>query len=794
MTEVIIPSLYLLSGVCLYACGVHLMSGFERPRNITQVAFGFCALAVAFFSIFHVLSLRATGVEAFISALRWTLALSIVVYGCLFWFIALLTQQIPKAISLAYALVLTVMFVINLMQPYTLQFDQITGLNHWLLPWGERYTDASGLVNQWFLVAISILYLSMIYWSYLLIRHYLANRTRANLGMVLSMAFLFVAATQGILVRLAKLDFVPLGMFGFLTMIIGMSLIMRHEARQKMVLASHVYEHSSESMMVTDQHNRIIAVNAAFTTATGYSSSEVFGKSPGILSSGRQDRFFYLKMWEEINATGHWRGEIWNKRKDGQIYPELLSVNTIWNEDGSVNRRIALFRDLTKEKQSDELIWKQANFDELTGLMNRRSLQARLEHEIKKSGRFSLGLAVMLLDLDRFKEVNDTLGHEMGDALLKEAGQRMKACMRDIDAVGRLGGDEFVIIMGELSETASIGRVANNLGEKLSEPYQLGNDTMFISASIGITLFPEDATDATSLMKNADQAMYAAKRQGRNGFHYYTAAMQQASEKKARLSMDMHVALKEGQFRVYYQPIVDMQSCEIHKAEALIRWQHPVFGLVSPAEFIPIAEETGQIVEIGTWVFRQAFDQVMRIRNECCPDFQISVNKSPVQFRNPAQNENHWFHHVDKLGLSGECIVVEITEGLLMEGKDHALQLLLALRDRGMQVALDDFGTGYSSLSYLKKFDIDYIKIDQSFVRNLALDSDDFVLCEAMIVMAHKLGLQVIAEGIETEQQKSLLQRIECDFGQGYLFSRPVPAEDFERLLLDNAGGRRLSK
>lgn len=556
------------------------------------------------------------------------------------------------------------------------------------------------------------------------------------------------------------------------------------KTEESLQIAAMVFRASNEGIMVTDADVNVIAVNPAFTRISGYEPREIIGKNPRILSSGRHDKTFYESMWESLNTTGQWEGEIWNRRKEGGIYPELLSINNINNEDGLLQGRVGIFSDISERKKSEEVIWRQANYDILTGLPNRRMVYDRLELEIKKAQRNGKTVALMLVDLDRFKEVNDTLGHAEGDSLLKEAAQRMLNCVRKTDIVGRPGGDEFTIALSELDDVLSVERVAYSVLSKLSEPYQLGNEMAYISASIGITFYPEDATDVTTLFKFADQAMYAAKHQGRNRFSYYTSAMQDTANKRMRLVSDLHKALAEDQFWVHYQPIVDLLTGAIYKAEAVVRWQHPTLGLINPEDFIPIAEETGLIFNIGDWVFRQAATQVAHCRANHNPEFQISVNKSPVQFRVEPSHQVQWIiGHLEMLGLPGRSIVIEITESLLMEARDEISSQLLAFRDNGIQVALDDFGTGYSSLSYLKKFDIDYIKIDQSFVRNLGPDSSDLILCHAIIIMAHTLGIKVIAEGVETQEQSDLLKQAGCDYGQGYLWSRPLPAEDFDKLL-----------
>lgn len=558
----------------------------------------------------------------------------------------------------------------------------------------------------------------------------------------------------------------------------------RKQMEEGMQLAAMVYESSSEAITVTDEANRIVAINPAFTQMTGYAPEEVLGLNPKVLSSGRQGAEFYENMWSSLHKTGQWSGEIWNRRKSGEEFVEWLNINTIFNEDGSVHRRVAMFSDITEKKRVDSLIWNQANFDHLTQLPNRRLFYDRLEQEIRKSHRDNVLTALMFIDLDRFKEVNDTLGHHVGDSLLIEAAQRIKHCVRDYDTLARIGGDEFTVILSELNDASDAARVAKNIIDNLSEPFLLQGHEAFVSASIGIAMYPEDAQTVSDLTKHADQAMYVAKQEGRKRFHFFTSALQQSAELRMRLASDLRSALRTGQFEVFYQPIVSFESGRITKAEALLRWKHPQHGYVSPAAFIPIAEDTGTIHEIGDWVFMQAAEQVQKWRSQFDSFLQISVNKSPAQFTGDDAKHDHWIQKLSGLGLSGEAIVIEITEGLLMSTESSITGKLLRFRDAGIQVAIDDFGTGYSSLAYLKKFDIDFLKIDQSFIRNLTgRDTPDFALCEAMVVMAHKLGLKIIAEGIETALQHDLLKTMGCDYGQGYLFSRPVCADDFEKLL-----------
>lgn len=557
----------------------------------------------------------------------------------------------------------------------------------------------------------------------------------------------------------------------------------RKQAEESLKLAALVFENSSEAMLVADADNKILNVNPAFEVMTGYSCGDVLGKDPKVLSSGEHDAAFYQAMWQSLLSTGSWQGEIKNRRKSGEVFIQNVVINTIQAADPRLTRRVALFSDITQRKRSEAQIWLQANFDPLTGLPNRHMVRERLSQEIKQAHRSVQRFGLLMLDLDRFKEVNDTLGHEMGDELLQQAASRLRACVRAVDTVGRLGGDEFVIILSDLATDESPETVARKLLEHLSQPFTLLNEQVFVSASVGITLYPDDGQELSQLLRNADQAMYAAKNKGRNCYSYFTPSMQAELNARAAMINDLRGALLRNEFILFYQPIVDLQTGTIYKAEALLRWNHPKRGLVAPSEFVHLAEQSGLINEIGDWVFHSAVAQVAQWRKTLHQDFQISINKSPMQFLDVRHDPTDWVNYLRSNDLSGQAIVVEITEGLLLEASPKTAEHLLVFRDAGIQVAIDDFGTGYSALSYLKKFDIDYLKIDQSFVRNLCADSSDFVLCEAIIVMAHKLGLKVIAEGVETELQRDLLASVRCDYAQGYLFAKPLPALEFEGLL-----------
>lgn len=469
--------------------------------------------------------------------------------------------------------------------------------------------------------------------------------------------------------------------------------------------------------------------------------------------------------------------------KDGSWKWTLARGMTVSRSvDGKPLRMIGTHSDITNRKTSEAQVTHLAHYDQLTGLPNRVLFLDRFKQDIKKAQRTGQIVTLMFLDLDKFKEVNDSLGHDIGDMLLKDVARRLESCVRESDTVARMGGDEFTIILNDINSQVNIERIAQDILNQLTTPFHLGDEVIHVSTSIGISNYPKDGTEVELLLKNADQAMYVAKEQGRNRYQYFTPMMQEEALKRMRLISDLWGALNDNQFRVYYQPIVELATGAIFKAEALIRWQHPTRGLVSPNDFIPVAEDTGLIVDIGDWLFNEVANQMTKWKQHY-PNLQISVNKSPVQFRSVHDNCSNWIERLEQLGLSGENFIVEITEGLLLDARDSVVSQLNAFREAGMKIAIDDFGTGYSSLAYLRKFDIDFVKIDRSFTSNIIPNSSDMVLCEAIIEMSHKLGMKVIAEGVETDQQRDLLRNADCDFGQGYLYSKPVTIDQFEQLL-----------
>lgn len=455
------------------------------------------------------------------------------------------------------------------------------------------------------------------------------------------------------------------------------------------------------------------------------------------------------------------------------------------DEVGLPLRMIGTYTDINDKKLNEAEVLRLAHFDGITSLPNRSLFTDRLGQEIKKAKRNGTLLALIMLDLDRFKEVNDKLGHHQGDLLLKLVSERLLECVRASDTVGRLGGDEFTIILADLNDPGDVELVVLKILARLAEPYQMIEELVYVTASLGITFYPEDAKEIGALLKNADQAMYTAKSSGRNQHSYFTPSMQKIASDKAYLASGLRHAISNNEFTVMFQPILNLVTNQMDKAEALLRWKHPKLGDISPAKFIPIAEDSGQIVEIGDWVFKQAAAAVKACRDTIHPQFQISVNKSPIQFKTSSQQLFNWLDHLNAIDLPGESIVIEITEGLLLEGDESLKMQFTAFKNKGIQFALDDFGTGYSSLSYLQQFDLDYLKIDRAFVKKLGPTSSDLALCEAIIVMAHKLGIKVIAEGVETAQQLELLKIAGCDYAQGFLFSKAIPLNEIMRLKIN---------
>ena len=561
----------------------------------------------------------------------------------------------------------------------------------------------------------------------------------------------------------------------------------RKRMEDELKLAAKVFDSSEEGIMIVDPNNKILKVNLSFTAVTGYKAQEVIGKTPRILKSGRQSREFYVDMWHQLTREGHWQGEIWNRRKNGDLYAEWLSITNVQDKYGKVTHYIGIFSDITLRKLNEQEVEKLANYDVLTELPNRALLNDRLKQAVVQATRHKHCLSVLFLDLDRFKTLNDTLGHFIGDMLLQDVSKRLLSCVRESDTVARFGGDEFVIVLtdfkDEESATIRSAEIAKKILTALSSPFELKENRFVTSTSIGFAVFPKDGQSVTELIKNADTAMYHAKDQGRNNFQYFSTSMRDDNLKRSLLVTDVHDAMIKSQFMVYYQPKVDLQDGgKTIGFEALARWQHPKKGFITPEDFIPVAEESGVIIELGTWILRTACQQLKRWHNAGHTDLSMSVNLSARQF---VQNDlvETVKSVLKQTELDARFLDLEITESVMMKNMTEASNILKKLVRMGCTVSLDDFGTGYSSLTYLKKFPVHCIKIDRSFVRDIITNPDDKVIVKSIISIAKHMHIKVVAEGIETEEQVNYLIKQGCEMGQGYFYSEAVPAKEVtERL------------
>jgi diguanylate cyclase (GGDEF)-like protein/PAS domain S-box-containing protein len=559
------------------------------------------------------------------------------------------------------------------------------------------------------------------------------------------------------------------------------------EKSKHLQLAASVFSHANECITITDAQGRIVDVNPAFCRVTGFSREDVVGRNPRLLASGRHDKEFYARMWQSLAETGQWQGEIWNRRKNGEVYPEWLSIATVYGENGEATSRIGSFFDISERKQNEAEINNLAFFDPLTQLPNRRLLLDRLRHSVASVARTSGQGAVLFIDLDHFKTINDTQGHAVGDMLLCEVARRLNACVREGDTVARLGGDEFVVMLENLSESAGDAVAqASAAGEKilaaLNQPYVLGNFSYHSTSSIGISLFRGREATVDDLLKRSDMAMYEAKMAGRNTLRFFDPAMQWALEARTALEADLRGALAANQFVVYYQIQVNAANRPIG-AEALLRWAHPERGLVSPAQFIPMAEDTGLILSIGRWVLQSACARIKAWEsNPLTCDLQLAVNVSAHQFRQP-DFVDQVKQELERSAAKADRLKLELTESAVLDDVDDTIAKMNTLREIGVRFSMDDFGTGYSSLAYLTQLPLDQLKIDRSFVSTIETSRANAVIVQTIINMSITLGMQVIAEGVETDGQCAFLEHAGCRAYQGFLFSKALPLEGFEALL-----------
>lgn len=556
----------------------------------------------------------------------------------------------------------------------------------------------------------------------------------------------------------------------------------RKRVEEQLRVTADAVENTAEAVVIYDAGRCIVSVNKAYTAISGYSAAEVMGLPVELIGSEEHGQTFFSTLWRAVGQAGRWQGEILRRRKNGDVYPSLSSISAVKDPSGTTTHYVLVFNDISSFKQYEAKLEFLAHHDALTQLPNRALFLDRLQEALKRAHRHDSKVGLLFIDLDRFKTINDSLGHQTGDELLQTVARRLTACVRESDVVARLGGDEFTVLLDELSDSDDSRKIAVKMLAALANPIVLGGHELAVSGSIGISCYPQDGGDAETLLKNADMAMYNAKEAGRNMYRFFGAEMNIRAQETLVMTNDLRRALQREELVLHYQPRYRLASGGISGVEALLRWQHPEQGLVPPVKFIPLAEETGLIIPIGERVFRVACEQMKHWRSLGIVESRMAVNLSPRQFQQ-ADLTKRISSILREVGLEGTHLEVEITEGMAMQDPATTVRMLQELKAIGIAISIDDFGTGYSSLNYLKRFPIDHLKIDRSFVRDLRENPDDVAIVRAIIALAKGLGLSVIAEGVETAEQRNLLRIFGCDEGQGYLFSKPLAAQDIEKLL-----------
>jgi diguanylate cyclase (GGDEF)-like protein/PAS domain S-box-containing protein len=547
------------------------------------------------------------------------------------------------------------------------------------------------------------------------------------------------------------------------------------QAEHGLHLYANVFRHSGEALMVTDRHNCIVAINPAFARLTGYELPEIEGQNPRILSSGRTPMETYQQMWANLQSTDFWQGELWDRRKDGSVYPKWVVISVIRDESGELTHHIASFTDISERKAAEERISHLAHHDALTGLFNRYSLQERLGQVVATAHRHHMPVAVMFIDMDRFKLINDMLGHDVGDQLLIEIAKRLRGSVRESDIVARLGGDEFVVVLAGMEAAFDVYPVASKILQRLGEPYGIADHTLHTSPSIGVSVFPGDGDTVEQLMKNVDAAMHHAKEQGRNNIQFFTMDMNLAALERLELERDLRTAIASGGLELHYQVQVCSLTLQACGVEALVRWPHPTRGMIPPLTFIPIAEECRLIDALGAWVLDEGCRQLAAWQATGLGDMRMAINVSAQQLRSE-QFVDQVRSTIAVHGIRPQDLELEITESVAMSDPQAAIRQLQALRDLGVQLAIDDFGTGYSSLAYLRQLPLTVLKIDRLFVKDIEVDGNNAAISGSILALAHSLGLKVVAEGVETSAQRDFLRKRSCEYLQGFYFARPQAA------------------
>ena len=790
MSEFLISSLHLFAGIMIYATFHHFSNALYRPRDPVQMLFGaICALSVPF-AIFHARMLQATDTNAYVSALKWNLSSALVLFICFIWFIALYTKTRPRFILAGISTLFAMLTVVNLIQPFSLQYDQIDGIHKLRLPWGEVIAHGDGHSGLWAYLTICGVLAGFAFVIPVLIQKYRRSRLFTDMSMLFAVGIFLLGTILGILTRLSLINFVEPGPIGILTMVIVMSITLTTETRNRLRESERRFRTVIEQSPIGMAFGRdgiTVEVNDVYLQMFGYKSATEVRGQPLINQiaphrrTEAEDRIRRRILGEPVDPSYETVG----LRKDGSQFPLYVSAKRVILNDGPMT--FAFLIDITQRKKSEEEIQHLAFHDYLTELPNRRLLLDHLQQAISFSARSGRHGALLLIDMDDFKTLNDTHGHVVGDALLQQVAGRLKSCVREGDTVARLGGDEFVLVLENLSEdpieaAEQVQSVGNQIHDSVNHPFQLDLHKHQCTISMGATLFKDLHLTKDELIKQADIAMYQAKKAGRNTLRFFDPQMQEAINARAELEGELRKAVEAGQFQLYFQ----VQMDDLHRpigAETLIRWMHPERGMITPAQFIPLAEETGLIVHIGKWVLEMACMQIKAWeQNEHTRDLVLSVNVSAKQFQQPdfvPQVRDSVRSH----GVKPGSLKLELTESMLIENIGDTIATMNALNGIGVRFSLDDFGTGYSSLQYLKRLPLDQIKIDQSFVRDIVENPSDGAIVGTIVAMAQSLNLDVIAEGVETEKQRSLLITKGCRHFQGYLLGRPVPVKQFEESL-----------